>query len=59
MDAMSCRADAWMYHTLPHKASCKVYGKLKRMTVEEFNKRELEKKKDVEKPKAYVKKKVW
>ena len=56
---MSCRADAWMCHTLPHKASCKVYGKLKRMTVEEFNRREAEKKKDVEKPKAYVKKKVW
>ena len=49
------RADAWKYHTLPTKASCKVYGNLKRMSVEEFNKREEENK---VKHYAYPKKRV-
>lgn len=52
------RADTWLYHTLPSKACCPVYGKLKRMSVEKFNKREAEKNAGIEKPKAYVKKQI-
>lgn len=46
------------YSVLPNAPKCKVYGKLKRMSVDEFNRREEEKRNNTAKPKAYAKKKV-
>lgn len=47
------------YSVLPSAPKCKVYCKLKRMSIDEFSRLEEEKRNNTIRPKAYAKKKVW